>query len=319
MRRLATAVLVLAAGVSRGADATPLAPPSRTFELTYETRVTGLAPDQSARVWVPVPPTNADQDVTVVKRDLPAPATEGRDAAYGNRILYVESKPGPDGTVALTVAYKVTRRERAACDSGDADLVARALKADARVPVGGACVKLLEGKVVPQDPLAAARVLYDTVFGHMKYDKTGTGWGRGDAEWACESGRGNCSDFHSLFIALARSRKIPAVFEIGFALPAKRGSGEIAGYHCWALFRTEKAGWVPVDISEASKDPTKRDYYFGHLTPDRVLFSVGRDIALEPKPAGGPLNFFVYPYAEAGGEPVPPERIKTTVRFRDVE
>ena len=72
---------------------------------------------------------------------------------------------------------------------------------------------------------AAAKVLYDLVNSHMKYDKSGTGWGRGDAVWACENKHGNCTDFHSLFIALARANKIPAKFEIGFGLPPKHGSG----------------------------------------------------------------------------------------------
>jgi transglutaminase-like putative cysteine protease len=44
----------------------------------------------------------------------------------------------------------------------------------------------------------------------MRYDKTGTGWGRGDVLYACDAKKGNCTDFHSLFIAMARSQGIPA-------------------------------------------------------------------------------------------------------------
>ena len=75
----------------------------------------------------------------------------------------------------------------------------------------------------------------------MKYSKEGKGWGRGDSDWACDSKFGNCTDFHSLFISLARSQKIPAKFEIGFPLPDKRGAGDIPGYHCWAKFRRSSA------------------------------------------------------------------------------
>jgi len=49
----------------------------------------------------------------------------------------------------------------------------------------------------------------------MRYDKSGIGWGRGDAVYACDAKTGNCSDFHSYFIALARSIGIPARFAIG--------------------------------------------------------------------------------------------------------
>lgn len=74
-----------------------------------------------------------------------------------------------------------------------------------------------------------ARAIYDYVFATMRYDKTGTGWARGDVLHACEAKKGNGTDFHSLFIAMARSQGIPARFEIGFPLPADKRSSEIAG------------------------------------------------------------------------------------------
>ena len=71
-------------------------------------------------------------------------------------------------------------------------------------------------------PLEKARAIYDYVSQNMSYDKSGTGWGRGDVLYACEAKKGNCTDFHSLFIAMARSQGIPARFEIGFSLPRTR-------------------------------------------------------------------------------------------------
>ena len=40
---------------------------------------------------------------------------------------------------------------------------------------------------------------------------------------------------------------------------------------------------MPVDISEANKNPKMKDYYFGNLTEDRVTFTTGRDIDLVPE------------------------------------
>jgi transglutaminase-like putative cysteine protease len=153
----------------------------------------------------------------------------------------------------------------------------------------------------------------------MRYSKDRPGWGRGDSVWACDSKFGNCSDFHSLFISLARSQKLPARFEIGFSVPGTASKGDIAGYHCWAFFKPMGKGWVPVDISEANKDPKMRDYYFGNLTPDRVAFSVGRDITLVPKQAGKPVNFFIYPYVEIDGKEYPQAKIDKHVTFEDVK
>ena len=95
------------------------------------------------------------------------------------------------------------------------------LQPDKLVPVTGLpadlAVKVTEGKDTQLDK---ARAIYDYVFTTMRYDKTGTGWGHGDVLYACDAKKGNCTDFHSLFIAMARSQGIPARFEIGFPLPA---------------------------------------------------------------------------------------------------
>src|SRR6185369_7554919 len=124
----------------------------------------------------------------------------------------------------------------------------------------------------------------------------------------CESKFGNCTDFHSLFISLARGNKIPSKFEMGFSIPAKH-KGAIPGYHCWAWFMPNADGWIPVDISEANRFPDMKKYYFGNLTEDRVQFTTGRDITLDPPQSGPALNFFVYPYVEVDGQPYPQEKI----------
>lgn len=296
-------------------------PKSRQFFFTYEGAVTGLKPGQSANVWLPVPLVNGDQEAAIVKRDFPAKEKLDKESKYGNQILFFEAQANNDGKIPFAITYRVTRREvRAdlkAIDQGDAnaDLF---LKPDAKVPVGGKSLSLIKGKTLPDDPVAAARVLYDAVAAHMRYSKEGIGWGRGDADWACESGYGNCSDFHSLFISLARAEKIPAKFEIGFPIPEKRGRGEIAGYHCWAKFKPRGHGWIPVDISEASKNPSMKDYYFGNLTENRVAFSVGRDLVLTPKQNGLPLNYFVYPYVEVDGKPYPDDKLKRRFSYEDI-
>jgi hypothetical protein len=303
------------------AQAVDAAARSRTFLFTYAATVTDLPASQTARIWLPVPPSNQDQDVAIVSKEVPAGDRRTRERRYGNRILYAEGRPGPDGTIALSVTYRVTRREVKAdrhLSAEDERRLFRYLQPDIRVPITGKPLDLIKDKALPKDQLAAARVLYDTVNSHMRYSKEGTGWGRGDAVWACESGYGNCSDFHSLFIALARSQKIPAKFEIGFSLPPQRGSGEISGYHCWAKFRPTGEGWVPVDISEANKDPSLRDYYFGNLSENRLMFSTGRDLELDPPHDGPPVNFLIYPYVEVGGKQYPDEKVKRQFTYRDV-
>jgi transglutaminase-like putative cysteine protease len=153
----------------------------------------------------------------------------------------------------------------------------------------------------------------------MKYSKVGTGWGHGDSVWACDSKFGNCSDFHALFISMSRGNKIPAKFEMGFPIPTARGEGPVGGYHCWAWFYPDKKGWVPVDISEANRNPEMKEYYFGNLTEDRVHFTTGRDVDLEPRQKGAALNFFIYPYVEVDGVVHPQEKIDRRFAYKDVK
>jgi transglutaminase-like putative cysteine protease len=290
------------------------APQARTFTFTYEAEITGLPAGQKARIWVPVPPTDAEQTVAVLAKKSPGTSKPTREPEYGNHIWYIEATPDAGGALKLSAKYKVTRR-LATTGKVDVPDVERLLKPDRLVPTDGKPLTLIADRKLPADPAAKARALYDVVFGHMTYRKDLDGWGRGDAAWACDSKGGNCSDFHSLFIALARSQGLPARFEMGFGLPVAAGQGEV-GYHCWARVKVGD-GWVPVDISEASKLGAEADDYFGQLPPNRVLFSVGRDITLEPKQAGSPLNFLIHPYVEVGGKPHPADKVKVKTAFAD--
>jgi len=331
-----TRTITWGAGLVAALAALPLAfasapdtagPKSRTFLFTYTATVKELPAGKTAHVWIPLAQSNAEQDVSIVSQVVPpgAQASTGTEKEYGNKILSIRAKADQRGEVPIKVVFRVTRREvqttgphGTLIKPGPEEKIARFLQPDAMVPVGGKPLELVKDKKVPADQFAAAKLLYDVVNQHMKYDKSGTGWGRGDAVWACDSKVGNCSDFHSLFISLARAEKIPSKFVMGFPIPAQRGAGDIGGYHCWAWFLPQGKGWIPVDISEANQHPDKQAYYFGNLTENRVQFATGRDVTLVPPQQGGPLNFFIYPYVEVDGQPYPAEQVARQFRYEDV-
>jgi transglutaminase-like putative cysteine protease len=149
--------------------------------------------------------------------------------------------------------------------------------------------------------LVRARAIYDHVIGRMSYKKYGKGWGKGDAVYACDTRRGNCTDFHAYFMALARAVDIPARFAIGAGIPSSRDEGGVDGYHCWVEFYAE-GKWWPVDISEADKYADLETYYFGHHPANRFELSRGRDLVVDPGPESGPINFLAYPVMETDGE-----------------
>ena len=47
-----------------------------------------------------------------------------------------------------------------------------------------------------------------------------------------------------------------------------------------------------------------RDYYWGGWDAYRVRLALGRDLILNPRQQGTPLNTFGYPYAEVDGRPL---------------
>ena len=291
----------------------------RHFTFTYKFHVNDVPSGSALRVWAPLASSDEFQTVRVVKMGGDLALKRTRETEYGNQMVYGETRKAAQDRYNFEITYDVVRRERKVALAQSAGTphfanafvgatpsqiaLARFLKPDALVPITGQpaqwAVEQTAGKT---NDLDKAHAMYEFVYRTMKYDKSGTGWGRGDVLYACDAKKGNCTDFHSLFISMARSQGIPARFEIGYSIPPDRHDGEIAGYHCWADFYLRDRGWVPVDISEAWKHPEKHDYFFGAHDADRVQFSLGRDIELSPKQSGARVNYFLYPYVEVSGK-----------------
>jgi transglutaminase-like putative cysteine protease len=324
--RIAASALLLLAAVSTGiATFSKVSAPQRSFEFTYIAKIPNLPDAKSSKVWIPLPQSNEFQSIRNVKIESPTSYTMHRDPEYGNEYVYLELPTKKDLTPSeIRIHFQGTRQEHrvdfdshpsAAITTDSAQDLRRFLEPDRRVPRQGVIADLSAQQTHGiDDPIAKARAIYDYVIATMRYDKSGTGWGNGDAIWACTAKRGNCTDFHSLFIGMMRAAGIPARFEIGFSLPPQQHSGAITGYHCWAEFYVQPYGWIPVDASEAWKHPEKKTYFFGAHDDDRVQFTLGRDIRLDPPQQGDPLNYFIYPYAEADGKPL---TVETNFSFQD--
>lgn len=272
-----------------------------TFAFRYTVALPAIS--SPARMWLPLPRSDSFQTITLVSFAAPAAHRVLREEVNGNQVFFLELGPEASGR-RIEIRYRVERREKAAYPSIPGE-VARYLQAERLVPVNDDFRRIADGVVRgKRGDLVRARALYDHVIERVRYMKYGPGWGRGDAVYACEQGTGNCTDYHAYFIALARAVGIPARFAIGAAIPAARNDGGIDGYHCWVEFHAE-GKWWPVDISEADKYTSLATYYFGHHPANRIEFSRGRDLVVDPLPASGPINFLAYPVLEIAGNTVP--------------
>lgn len=278
-------------GVLRGTD---------EFEFLYRATLPELT--DTARMWIPLPATDAFQTVEVKSIDAPGRRETLKDQKHGNKVLFLTLGPEDSGKT-VSIRLHVQRREKRVYAEKTPALetfLAPERLVPAHEEFRRIAEEVLKGK---EGDLVRARALYDHTIDRMRYMKYGTGCGKGDAVYACDARTGNCTDFHAYFIALSRAAGIPARFAIGASIPSERNEGGIDGYHCWAEFYAD-GRWWPVDISEGDKCSALTTYFFGHHPANRIEFSRGRDLVVEPGPASGPINFLAYPVLEVAGEPV---------------
>jgi transglutaminase-like putative cysteine protease len=192
------------------------------------------------------------------------------------------------------------------------------------------------------NPVLAARLIYDWTLKNIDYWVKHPGTMKaspvGSSEYCLSSKTGNCTDFHSLYAALTRSAGIPTRILYGSFFKAELNGKDVdQSYQCWIEFYAPEIGWIPLDVAIADifvgdfnvtqendelvrrttaagysgPDPAMVEYYFGNLEERRVLWSVGRDLLLDPRPAAGAINALPKAYVETDGQ-VAPEKTAWT-------
>ncbi|MBV1906159.1 MAG: transglutaminase family protein [Pseudomonadales bacterium] len=294
---------------------------SATYEIEYVIDLSVLPRHRKVNLWVPKPANNFSQRVLSAHTSSIPASWQMRDLKdnRGNAIVEFVLPADPERSETLSFSYVIERDPgyivpKDAMQKGD--VPEDYLAPTNMIPLQGLIASIAEKQrqgITDQEELQ--RIYYDYIFDSMRYSKEGEGWGQGDAIWACQSKYGNCTDFHSLYIGLVRSQKIPARFKIGFPLSASNADGRHDGYHCWAEVYSDTEGWLPLDASEAKKADL-RDKYYGKLPSDRVEFSQGRDLIFSELQRGDPVNYFIYPYAETTADII--DRLPVKLLYRRV-
>lgn len=280
-------------------------PDNRRFEITYAGSFQDIPQDsQTFRAWIPLASSRDGQRIVSKTINLPVPYQITTDAEYGNEIIYFELSEGIPLSIDFSIDYEVEVSKDSFLNSNKESNPAKYLKPSTLMKVTDEVLGMVDTTAAKHDTVPAkVRAIYDHVLNHMAYDKKTPGYGEGDTLRACLIGKGNCTDFHSLFISMAQASQVPARFKMGMPVPPQSvPESAIGGYHCWAEFYQEGEGWQPVDASEAWKHPEKREAYYANFDTNKFLLSVGRDIPLSPAPATGPVNLFFYPHVEVNGE-----------------
>lgn len=315
----------LVPGLLRPSAAGKKAPEPSPRILKTQFSYTAIVPEIPAKtrsldIWLPLPSDSAMQKVSNIEIRTSEPYRITREKKHGNRMVYFSIK-NPQKPFTCSLIFVIERFSPEDSSENHNGMNPEAyLKADSKVPVGGRFLSLAkeitDGKT---DSMEKMRAIFEHTVATMQYDynRESPRLGEGDVAFVCDYRKGNCSDLHSYLISLARSVGIPAFLEYGFPIvgipfpDTFPNEGKISGYHCWTWFYISGKGWIPLDASDSRRwlDAKETDIakkLFGDLVLERtaVAFSKGRDIILEPPQKSAPLNYFIYPYAEADGKSV---------------
>jgi transglutaminase-like putative cysteine protease len=278
-------------------------------------------------------------DIGVV--DVPGAWRLVREAGHGNQFLYTEVERPGKSTLKAVVDFTVRRQSvffdldpllAKPLSESQRRLFAEELRLDApHMEVTETISKIARetcGDLT--NPVEQARNLLNYVAEHADHyskDPSKPKCGVGDAANCMMNGGGCCTDLHSLFIALARARGIPARLQMGYRLQAKNEGVEAdPGYRCWPEYFVAGYGWVPADIVEAdAAEGESRVQWLSGLSERRVHLNEGRNFVLTPQQEGGPVNTMIIGYAEIDGVParVLPEgeklpQLARTVLFKEI-
>lgn len=298
--------------------------------------VTIAAPDDSddVRVWIPYPISNGTQDIS----DVRVSGNFSQSGIYGeketgNLALYAEwAKPAKDR--AITLAFRATARELVKKDFPKKEPpipyeIKEYLESTAFIPTDGRIREIALGITGDKRKISEkARAVYQWVVENTTRDPDVKGCGTGEVEKVIAKRSGKCADISSVFVSLARAAGVPAREVFGLRLGKKDEEDMTGGHHCWVEFYVPGYGWVPADPADVRKimltDKLNLqgaqkiiDYYFGAVDEYRVaLARGGRGYYLNPRQKDGPLNYFMYPYAEVNGKSLEWLAAQTDLKYK---
>lgn len=200
---------------------------------------------------------------------------------HGNQYALFEfHSVGVGESVEVTFTYRVRvwelSHDLSVCQQGQA--LDDFLGAETHVEVENPSIQALARRLSTgrENQCQTLRALYDYVGDNITY----TSYEAGDrgAVWALEQGAGDCTEFSDTLLALSRAAGIPARFLEGVTYRAGAGSDLGETKHDWVEAYLPGHGWVPLDPTWG-RFPDKRDAYFGHISPDHIVVTRGRNLS----------------------------------------
>ena len=300
---------------------------------------------ETVRVWMALPQEDPSQQISALQIQSPHSNRISKDSEGNRILFVEAKSPAAGAFTITTKFDLTRREDRhepkpeetRALNDAEKQRFAKELSGNANIvltqEVRDLSARILGGE---KNPVAAARLLYDWTLKNIdfwiKSPATHAASATGSSEICLATKTGNANDFHSLYAALSRAAGIPTRILYGSTLEHGADGVDIdRSSNCWVEFYAPLIGWIPLDVAEADifvgdfnvtrendalvrsataasydgPDPKKVQYYFGSVEERRVLWSVGRDLELDPKAAAGAINALPKAYVEIDGQMAP--------------
>jgi transglutaminase-like putative cysteine protease len=316
-----------------------------TFELRNEFAIQVPAGAKRVRVWTALPQDDPAQQISNLKIETPYPYRVELDSEGSKVLFLEADSPTEKEIKVVVSFVLARSEVRSGVDPSKAKPISEAdrvrlaqyLRPNKHVIIDGDIRRLAQQIVGnEQNPVLAAHKLYDWVLDNVEYwvkdPKNNKASPVGSTTYCLTFRTGNCTDFESLWTSLARAVGIPTQIVYGsFLKPDLLGRDQDQSYHCWAEFYAPGLGWIPHDVAVADlyagefpvnednerlvrlttadgsfgPNPEKVAYYFGNLDERRVVWSRNRDLILNPRQDGEPVNALPKAYVEVDGKEHP--------------
>jgi transglutaminase-like putative cysteine protease len=300
-----------------------------TYDVEMVLAVTAPAGTKKLRVWLPLPQTDAAQEVRegeLVTFPENQKAAVAREPLFGNVFAYWEFAD-PQGAQVIRHRFTVKTWElRWRIDPARVQTVSRwpdgfgkYLRSEQTVVVDDRFARL-GARIVPrrQGPVQDLAAVLGWAADHMTYDHSRASL-KASSVHALETGAGHCSDYHGLCAAVGRALNYPTRITYGIN-PFPKASPS----HCKLEVFLPPYGWVSFDVSETQRlvaavraepglSPAEKDRLcaaararLGGGFRDNTWFlqTRGSDYDLVP-PASRRVPVVRTLYAEADGTPLP--------------
>ena len=301
-----------------------------------EIAVTIAAPDDSkdVRAWIPYPVSNNTQDISNVRisGNFSQSGIYG-EKETGNLSLYAEwAKPEKERAITLTfnaTARELVKKKFPVVEPAIPVEIQEYLKSSKFIPTDGKVKEVALSVTHKKQKISEkARAVYQWVVENTVRNPDTKGCGTGEVEIQITKRSGKCADISSVFVSIARAAGVPAREVFGLRLGKKDDEDMTGGHHCWVEFYVPGYGWVPADPADVRKAMLVEkldikgaekiiDYYFGAVDEYRIaLARGGRGYYLNPRQNDGPLNYFMYPYAEVNGKALEWLAAQTDLKYK---